>query len=75
MCPCCRVDMVTDSEISKAATTLVGKERMIRAVATLGPSLNHQSPPASPTVSIRPGVVRLSPAYGVSPSFRRANGR
>jgi galactose-1-phosphate uridylyltransferase len=37
-CPFCRVDMITDSEMNKAATHLVGKTRMYRAVATMQPS-------------------------------------
>lgn len=42
-CPICRVNMVTDSEMSRAATSLVGKTRMYRAVA----SLQSSSSPAS----------------------------
>ena len=52
VCPCCRVDMVTESEISKAATTIL----VVGAVTTS----NHPSnmlPPTPRRVSIRPGVV------------------
>jgi hypothetical protein len=53
-CPVCRVDMVTEGEINKAATSLVGKTRMCKAVASLSsaPLLRtsppHRTPPASP---------------------------
>jgi hypothetical protein len=53
-CPVCRVDMVTEGEINKAATSLVGKTRMYKAVASLSaaPLLRtpppHRTPPTSP---------------------------
>jgi hypothetical protein len=47
MCPCCRTNMVTSTDMNKAATSIVGKTRMCRAVAALKPS--HLSPPPSPT--------------------------
>jgi hypothetical protein len=34
-CPMCREDMVTDSEMNRAATLLVGKTRMCRAMASM----------------------------------------
>jgi Ring finger domain len=43
-CPICRVNMVTESEMSRAATSLVGEMRMYRAVA----SMQTSSP--SPTI-------------------------
>lgn len=52
-CPICRVNMITDSELSRAATSLVGKTRMYRAVATMqtsssrGNSRYHRSPNAA----------------------------
>lgn len=58
-CPVCRTGLVTDSEMRTAATSLVGKTRMFRAVASMqrvgtsrttppntpdGPPANSQSP-------------------------------
>jgi hypothetical protein len=47
-CPCCRVKMITENEMNIAATSLVGKTRMVRAVAA------YQS--ASPPGLSVPGV-------------------
>lgn len=47
ICPCCRVDMVTDGDVSKAATSIVGKTRMIKAVQSI--HTVTATPPASPT--------------------------
>jgi hypothetical protein len=49
-CPVCRVDMVTEGEINKAATSLVGKTRMCRAVASLSSAtlLRTPHPPRTP---------------------------
>ena len=46
-CPVCRVDMLTTAEINKAATSLVGKTRMCKAVASLrsDPSSLLRTPP------------------------------
>jgi len=48
-CPVCRTAMVTDSEMSRAATSLIGKTRMYRAVASYQSASQHyHSPPPSP---------------------------
>ena len=43
-CPCCRVDMVTSKDVSKATATIIGKTRMIMAVE----SIRVRSSPISP---------------------------
>lgn len=43
-CPCCRVDMVTSGDVSKATATIVGRTRMIKAVEPI----RVRSQPASP---------------------------
>jgi hypothetical protein len=47
-CPMCRVKMITDNEMNKAATSLVGKTRMYRAVAAYQPA--PRTPRAAPSV-------------------------
>lgn len=44
-CPICRINMVTDSEMSRAATSLVGKTRMYRAVASMQSPHSHGAAP------------------------------
>jgi Ring finger domain len=65
-CPICRVNMVTDSELSRAATLLIGKMRMYRAVASLQTSSlqsnqGYQTHPRSHTAAnISQGTIRFS---------------
>ncbi len=40
-CPVCRVDMVTDSEMNQAATSIVGRTRMYVAVESITRSPRH----------------------------------
>jgi Ring finger domain len=57
-CPCCRAAMVTDSEMSRVATNLVGKMRMYRAVASLNAAQPRTSPPSPGHPSPFGGTVR-----------------
>jgi hypothetical protein len=59
-CPCCRVDMVTKGELSKAATSLVGKTRMYKAVA----SLSTAHPAALPGSMMAPRTPPRLPHHG-----------
>jgi Ring finger domain len=70
-CPICRINMVTDSEMSRAATSLVGKTRMYRAVASLQTSSSspanqryrtHPHPQAAAANAVSPfaGTIRQS---------------
>jgi hypothetical protein len=52
-CPCCRTDMVTSTDMNKAATAIVGKTRMCRAVATKA-NAQRVSQPASSNRMARP---------------------
>jgi Ring finger domain len=76
-CPICRVNMVTNLELSRAATSLVGKTRMYRAVATMAPSgiaryRTQQSPssvvsgpsPLGATVRSRSAAATRTPPRG-----------
>jgi hypothetical protein len=56
-CPICRTGMVTDVEMNLAATNLVGKARMYRAVASLRPA-STQTPPSGARPSPFQGTVR-----------------
>lgn len=69
VCPCCRVDMVTDSEVNKAARELVGKTRLCKAIAM---KRMQATPPASPPGRARAHSGVRSP-QGVSPLVHRAN--
>jgi hypothetical protein len=59
-CPMCRVKMITDNEMNKAATSLVGKTRMYRAVAAYQPA--PRTPRAAP--SLPNSRTRTSPFMG-----------
>jgi hypothetical protein len=67
-CPLCRVKMITDNEMNQAATSLVGKTRMYRAVeayqpAPRTPRVARASPSLSnPRIQISPftGTMRRS---------------
>jgi hypothetical protein len=62
-CPVCRESMITDSELKSAATSLVGKTRMYRAVASMQPT-----PVRAPFAVRRPTSVR-APAGRGGPSL------
>jgi len=61
-CPLCRVGMVTDSEMSQAAMSLVGKMRMCVAVASFATVSAQRSPGA--LASYRVNHVQPSPFHG-----------
>jgi hypothetical protein len=42
-CPCCRVNMVTEGEMNKAADSLAGKTRVYKAVASLNATAIHRA--------------------------------
>lgn len=50
-CPVCRVCMVSENEMNKAATSIVGKTRMYRAVASMPHRSSHRPLQRSPTSS------------------------
>jgi hypothetical protein len=62
-CPMCRSAMVTDSEVSKAATSLAGTTSM----HLIGASPSQQEPPATQT---SPSVSQTSRSSQTSPNFR-----
>jgi len=62
MCPCCRVDMVTDGDVNKAATSIVGKTRMFKAVQSIN-VVSVLTPPVSPTHRQSPRVRRMGGSH------------
>lgn len=63
--------MITDSEMNRAATTLVGKTRMVRAVASMQPSANSAAllrlraqPPPPASLSPQRSPNQPSPLSG-----------
>lgn len=44
-CPCCRVDMVTMSEIKETSAALIGTERLAQAMAVVSGSQMQEAPP------------------------------
>jgi len=44
-CPCCRIDMVTKSEIEETSASLIGTERLAQALAVVNVSGMREAPP------------------------------
>jgi hypothetical protein len=61
-CPCCRIDMVTKSEIKETSASLLGTERLAQALAVVSGSEMQEAPPFRRTGRARLGRQMLARA-------------
>jgi hypothetical protein len=65
-CPICRTSMITEAEVNQAASSLVGKTRMYRAVASMNAAQRRPLAPSRRSMEVQrsPLQTHVTPLSG-----------